>query len=326
MRKEVRIGILVIAAVIIFIWGYNYLANNDLFGKSTKYYAVYPEIKNLSKSNPVRINGVKIGVVQDVKFPLAPGDHRVLVTIGMEKEMPLPNGTIAKIESDLLGSNMINLKLGNQPGNLEVGDTLNTEVATSIQEEVSLQMMPVKRKAENLMLQLDSVLEVVKYVFNEENRKNITESFASIKNTIDNLENTTSNLDNMVQKEQTRLNNIIGNVESITANLKNNKENINRTFDNLAVVSDTLAKAQIGKTFKELSKTADDLNRITQKIEDGEGTLGKLLENDTLYYQLESSAGNLDKLVHDIQLNPQRYIHFSIFGKDPNKTQHKDTE
>ncbi|MGM0612052.1 MAG: MlaD family protein [Bacteroidota bacterium] len=326
MRKEVRIGILVIAAIIIFIWGYNYLANNDIFGKETKYYAVYSEIKNLSKSNPVRINGVKVGVVQDVKFPMAPGDHRVLVTIGMEKDMPIPKGTIAKIESDLLGSNMVNMKLGSDSGYIEVGDTLNSEVATSIQEEVSLQMMPVKRKAENLMLQLDSVLEVVKYVFNEDNRKNIAQSFARIKNTIDNLESTTSNLDDMVQEEQSRLNKIIGNVESITGTLKNNEENINTAFENLATVSDTLANARIGKTFKELSQTADDLNQVTQRIEEGEGTLGKLLENDTLYYQLESSAENLDKLVKDIQLNPQRYIHFSIFGKDPNKTKHKDTE
>lgn len=326
MRKEIRIGILVIAAIIVFIWGYNYLENNDLFGKDTKYYAVYPDIKKLSKSNPVRINGVKVGVVQEVKFPLAPGDHRVLVTIGMEKELPIPKGTIAKIESDLMGSNMINLKLGSDSGYIDVGDTLNAEVATSIQEEVSLQMMPVKRKAESLMLQLDSVLEVVKYVFNEDNRRNIAQSFVSIKKTIDNLESTTSNLDDMVQEEQNRLNKIVGNVESITTNLKNNEENINKTFDNMANVSDTLTKARIGETFKKLSKTADDLNRVTGKIEKGEGTLGKLLENDTLYYQLESSAENLDKLVEDIQLNPQRYIHFSIFGKDPNKTKNKDTE
>lgn len=326
MKREIRIGILVIAALIIFIWGYNFLANNDLFGKKTKYYAVYPKIKNLSQSNPVRINGVKVGVVQNVKFPMAPGDNRVLVTIGMEKDVPIPKGTIAKIESDLLGSNMINMELGDKSGFVEVGDTLNSAVSTTIQEEVSLQMKPVKKKAENLMLELDTVLEVVKYVFNEDNRENITQSFANIKKTIDNLESTTSNLDDMVQEEQNRLDNIIQNIDSITTNLDNNQENLNRTFDNLANLSDTLAKARVGKTFKQLSKTVDNLNKVTRKIEKGEGTLGQLVENDTLYQQLESSAGNLDQLVEDIERNPQRYIHFSIFGKDPDKTRNKDTE
>lgn len=326
MRKEIRIGILVIAALIVFFSGYNYLLNNDIFGSKTEYYAIYPEVKNLSESNPVRINGVKVGVVKDIKFPLARGDNRVLVVISMEKDIPIPQNSVAKIESDLLGSNMINLILSENENYIDVGDTLNASLATTIQEEVSLQMAPVKRKAENLMLQLDSVLEVVKYVFNEDARTNIAQSLASIRKTIKNLERTTSNLDVMVERENNRLDIIVGNIKSITTNLNNNEENVNNTLDNISKISDTLARARIGRTFHELNETVSDLNKITADIERGNGTLGKLVNNDTLYYKLNSSAENLNKLVEDIKLNPQRYLHFSVFGKDPNKTKHPETE
>lgn len=328
MRKEIRIGILAIAALIVFFSGYNYLMNNDIFGSKLEYCAVYQDVKNLSESNPVRINGVKVGVVKDIKFPLAPGDNRVLVVLRLEKDIPIPEKSVAKIESDLLGSNMINLLLSKNDNYIEVGDTLNSAVASTIQEEVSLQMAPVKRKAENLMLQLDSVLEVVKYVFDEDARTNIAQSLSSIKKTIKNLEKTTSNLDIMVEREKTRLDVIIGNIESITTNLKNNEDNINNTLDNLSQISDTLALARIGSTFQELNQTVADLNKITGEINEGDGTLGKLVNNDTLYNKLNSSAENLDNLVEDIKLNPQRYLHFSVFGKksDKKKSEYPETE
>lgn len=326
MKKEIRIGLLVVAALVLFFWGFNFLRNNNIFSDETIYYAVYPEIKNLSTSNPVRINGVKVGVVQDIKFPMSEKDYRVLVAIAMEKDIPIPVNSLARIESDLLGSNMINLHLGDDSTMLDVKDTIGAEVATTIQEEVSLQMLPVKRKAENLMLQLDSVLEVVKYVFNEETRKDISQSFTSIKQTIENLKRTTSTLDVVVRREESRLDVIIGNIESISDNLKDNNENIARTFENIASISDTVAKARIGETMLRLNKTLGELETITAGVQNGDGSLGKLINDDTLYYNLETTADNLDALVKDIRLNPQRYLHFSVFGKDPNKTKHKDSK
>lgn len=326
MKKEIRIGILVIVALGFFFWGLNYLRNNNIFSDETIYYAIYPEIKNLSKSNPVRINGVKVGVVQDIKFPMSENDYRVLVAIAMEKDIPIPVNSMAKIESDLLGSNMINLRLGDDSMILDIRDTIGAEVASTIQEEVSLQMLPVKRKAENLMLQLDSVLEVVKYIFNEETRNDITQSLSSIKATISNLEKTSTTMDVVVKREESRLDAIIGNIQSISGNLKDNNENITRTFENIASISDTVAKARIGETMLRLNKTLDELETITAGIQNGDGSLGKLVNDDTLYYNLEATADNLDALVNDIRLNPQRYLHFSVFGKDPNKTKHKDSK
>lgn len=315
MKKELSIGLLVVISLLVFIFGYNYLENNDVFGRDHEYYAVYRDVKKLSESNPVQMNGVKVGVVKEIQFPLAPGDHRVLVVINLEKDIPLPKNSIAKIESDLLGSNMINIITGDALENAKIGDTLQSAVATTIQEEVGLQMAPVKRKAENLMLQLDSVLEVVKYVFNEEARQNISQSLSNIKYTIDNLEQTTSTLDVMVERENTRLDVIIGNIESITTNLDRNEENISRTLNNLGNISDTLVKAKIGETFSKLDKTVEDLQQVTYNIQQGNGSLGKLVNNDSLYYNLNSSAENLDKLVKDIEENPQRYLHFSVFGR-----------
>ncbi len=326
MRKEIRIALLVIAALAIFIWGYTYLANSKLFGEERDFYAIYADVKNLSSSNPVKSNGVRVGVIKEIVFPVAPGDYRVLVRFTMNNDMEIPQNSVAKIESDLLGSNMINLRLGDSKKNMKVGDTLRSEVATTIQEEVNLQMQPVKRKAENLMLELDSVLEVIRYVFNEETRHDISASFSSIKRTIDNLESTTGNVDSMVLREGSRLNDIIANITSISRNLRDNNENVTRTFENLAQITDTIAQARIGATMSELSKTLKDVQDVTQRIEEGEGTMGQLINNDSLYNELESSAKSLDNLVKDIRMNPQRYLHFSVFGKNPNKTRHPESK
>lgn len=325
MKKEIRIALLIIAALAIFIWGYTYLENTNLFGEDRDFYAIYPEVKNLSTSNPVKSSGVRVGVVKEIIFPVAPDDYRVLVRLTMDNDMEIPENSVARIESDLLGSNMINLRLGDSEKNLKIGDTLSSEVATTIQEEVNLQMLPVKRKAENLMLELDSVLEVIRYVFNEETREDISASFASIKRTIDNLESTTGNVDSMVKQEGNRLNSIIANITSISRNLRDNNENVTRTFENLARITDTIAQARIGATMAELSTTLKDLQRVTERIENGEGTMGQLINNDSLYNELQSSAKSLDNLVEDIRMNPQRYLHFSVFGKNPNKTRHPDS-
>ncbi len=319
MRKEISIGILVLAAFILLFWGYHYLNNIKIFGKDVEYFAVYDGIQNMKEGDPVRVNGVQVGFVRRITFPLAPGDNRVLISFVMENNIPIPVNTQARIEGDLLGSNMINLRLSDHDQHYAIGDTLPTAVATSIQEEVSLQMMPVKRKAEDLMLQLDSVLAVIQYIFNPETRENIAQSFANIKNTIDNLENTTGELDDLIIREQGRFNAILTNVQSITGNLKDNNQQITQTFQNLQSISDTLAQARVGETMAQIHNTLHDLQEVTGRIQRGDGTLGKLLENDTLYYQLENSANNLDLLVEDIRINPQRYLHFSVFGRKTDK-------
>jgi phospholipid/cholesterol/gamma-HCH transport system substrate-binding protein len=128
----------------------------------------------------------------------------------------------------------------------------------------------------------------------------------------------------MVEGQKNRLAAIIANAESITTNLKNNNANLTRIITNTALISDTLAQADVGQVMRQLQQSMARLDDITQRVDRGEGTLGQLLNNDTVYNELENSSRELKELLQDIKLNPGRYVHFSVFGRNPNKKPYQD--
>lgn len=202
------------------------------------------------------------------------------------------------------------------------GDTLTSDIQPSITEEVSYQMLPIKRKAESVMASLDSVLSVIQYVFNEDTRENLAHSFESIKFTIQNLEHTTYNIDTLVTTQRNRLAVIFDNIESISTNIKNNNAKLANIISNFSTLSDSLSKAKIVSTINSANKAMLNFSEVTEKINSGEGSLGLLINNDSLYNQLAKSSKDLDLLLEDLRLNPQRYVHVSVFGKSPKKNQY----
>ncbi len=141
-----------------------------------------------------------------------------------------------------------------------------------------------------------------------------------------NLEGITHSVDTMVEGQKNRLAAIVANVESISTNIKNNNANLTRIISNTALISDTLARAEIGATMRQLNNSVARLDVLTRKVEEGEGTLGQLLKNDTMYNELENSSRELKELLQDIKLNPGRYVHFSVFGRNPNKKPYSGPE
>jgi phospholipid/cholesterol/gamma-HCH transport system substrate-binding protein len=169
------------------------------------------------------------------------------------------------------------------------------------------------------MLSLDTVLTVIRSVFNEETRLNLTLAMENIRRSIETLRNTTYNIDTLVSSQKNRLTLIFANVESITTNFKNNNETLNKIISNIGTLSDTLAKVQVSNTINNADKAIADFSKIIEKINHGDGTLSLLLNDKQLYRQLQNSSVELKELVRDIKLNPDRYLHFSIFGKSGKK-------
>ncbi|MBU1718170.1 MAG: MCE family protein [Bacteroidetes bacterium] len=226
IRREIRIGFVVIVAIALFIWGANYLKGTDLFKNKRLFYAQYGRIEGLVPSNPVVINGLKVGQVSEVYFhPKIPG--RIMVKLSIDNEIVIPYNSIARIySSDLMGSKAIEIQLGNSEIPAVEGDTLISMIQTSLQEEVSIQMLPLKKKIEDLVGSIDSVVAVIQVIFNDETRENLVRSFESIRNTIASIEHTSYNLDTLMASQRSRLTAIFAHVESITLNLKNNNEEI----------------------------------------------------------------------------------------------------
>ncbi len=313
LSREFKIGFLFVLATAGLIWGFSFLKNKNIFYKERLVVAVYKHVNGLKPSNPIYINGVKVGQVGKVFFdPKMTGD--IIVQLVFTDDFPIPANSTARIFSeDLMGSKAIEILLGSSPRFVESGDTLHTEIETSLKDAVNQQILPLKLKAEDLLSSLDTMVTAIKGVFNKDIREDLTASIKSIRATMSNLENTTHNLDTLVYTESGRLASILYNIDMITRNLNNNSDEISRILGNLANLSDTLAQANISGILTNLDKTVGDFSLVMSRIEKGEGTLGMLIQDNELYNQLEKSATELNLLLEDIRLNPKRYVRVSVF-------------
>ncbi|HRY98268.1 MAG TPA: MlaD family protein [Bacteroidales bacterium] len=316
-RKEIWIALVAVAALALFIWGVNYLKGTDMFTRQRSFYAVYPRIDGLLSSSPVTINGMKIGQVGEVRF-MEDGSARILVEMLISNPIPIPANSVAVIaSSDILGSKEVIIRLGDTTALASSGDTLIPELQSSLQEEVNKQVAPLKRKAEDLMSSIDSMVTIISMVLNEDMRASLEGSLGNIQQTIANLKHTTYNIDTLVSSQRNRMAGIITNVESISNNLRANNQTITTILGNMGRISDSLARADIAGTFVRANTVLAEVQLITQKIGQGEGSLGLLLEDERLYERLDRSARDLDLLLQDVRLNPHRYLHFSVLGRNP---------
>lgn len=313
---EIKTGLIAIVAIALFIWGYNYLKGNNILSKQREFYAVYEKIEGLNTSNPVMINGVKVGTVQDIYFH-PDNSGRVVVHMILENtEFHIPTNTVAMITSaDLLGSKSIDLVLGDTTTLAASGDTLDAVIKASFTDEINKTVEPIKARTISLLQEIDSVLVMIRGVFNQETQDNLTQSIENLRKTIVNLESTTADIDTLVSTETTRISQILANIQSISKNLKDNDENITNILNNLSAVSDTLKRAEIASTIANANKVIAETSVIMEKINKGEGTMGMLVNNDSLYHSLNEATQELDRLFEDMRENPGEYVHFSIFGR-----------
>jgi len=319
LTREIKIGVIFIAILAVCYWGVNFLKGNDIFTSTRKIYAIYPKVNGLMRSNPVTINGLNVGKISKISFTNDTSRY-LIVEMSITHNVPIPKNSIAQIySSDLLGSKAVEILLGKSSVYLKNGDTLHAETKGSIEDEVSRQVLPLKAKAENLMGSFDTLISVLNEVMNEQTRDNLIKSFASVKNTIQNLELTTSSLDTLINNQKGRMSEIIINVESITHNIKNNNQQITSAIHNVSALTDTLAAANLSKTILTTQRALQNFEQITDKINKGKGSLGLLINNDSLYHQLEGSSRNLKLLLQDIKAHPSKYINVSVFGKKENK-------
>lgn len=320
LSREFKIGVTFIVTIAAFYWGVNFLKGVDIFSSARKIYAVYPKVSGLMRSNPITINGLNVGKVSKISF-INDTSRFLIVEMSITHNVPISKNSVAQIySSDLLGSKAVEILLGNSKELVKDGDTLRSGAKASLEDEVSRQVLPLKMKAEALMGSFDTLLTVFNQVMNEQTRDNLIKSFASIRNTIKHLEVTTSTIDTIVTNQKGRMSEIIVNIESITRNIKNNNQQITSAINNVSKMTDTLAAANLSKTLSTTQRALQNFEQITDKINKGKGSLGMLVNNDSLYNQLEGSSRNLNLLLQDLKAHPSKYVRVSVFGrKDKSK-------
>ncbi len=327
LSKEARTGIIVLTAIGLFIYGFNFLKGNDLFNRQTIVYAEYKNIGGLVESNPVTYNGFKVGLVKKIQLKKDDTSGKIIVAILIDKDVAITKTSIAKIASSgLLGSMEVQLTIRAGTELAQNGDTIVSAVEDNLQQKVDKQIAPLKAKAEALIGSIDSVMIVIQTVMNKDARDNLAKSFTSIKHSLETFEKTSLRLDTLVASQQYRITNIFAKIESIATNLANNNDKLTKIMTNFASISDSLAKANLTSTINNANLALADAAAIMDKIKKGEGSMGMLINNDSLYRKLDASAAGLDLLMEDLRLNPERYLHFSVFSKkDRNKPNPKKT-
>ena len=292
--REVKVGIMAIIAVFVLYFGLNFLKGIDIFSPVSYYYARYENIGGLVPSSPVFVKGFKVGQVEQIKYDFSKKESFV-VKISVSKNIKLPKGTKIELYDDgLMGGKAIQLMFEPILASQEMhqpGDTIESKVGIGLMAQLSGDLVP---KIESISTQADSLIRSVR-VFVE--NKNLNKSIESIQQTTANLAVSSSQLKKMMNNDVPR---ILGDVSVITSDFKQ--------------VSGNLKKIDYVGTFASINHTISNLSLITDKINNSEGTLGMLVNNKDLYINLSNTAASSDKLLIDLQKNPKRYVHFSLFG------------
>lgn len=313
ISRELKIGAFGIVTLTLFIIGVNFIKGKDIFKRNRTFYAIYDATAGIQDAAPVSVNGLNVGKVTDMRF-VSENSAKILLELTISNPVFIPKNSEARIFSlDLLGTKNIEILLGNSTIEAQDGDTLIGGSQISLSDQVNQQVAPIKQKAETLLSSLDTMVTVLHAVFNSETRNNLNASFQSIRITLGNLANTTYNLDTLVSGQKKKLGQIIFNVESITENFRRNEANISNILSNFSKISDTLARANLAGTLTNVNSVLSHLDAITTKIDNGQGSIGLLLNDNKLYDNLNKSAAQLNALIVDMKLNPYRYVNFSVF-------------
>lgn len=314
LSKEFKVGLLAVVSITILYFGFNFLKGIDLFKRTTVYYALYENIDGLTMSNPVVINGLGVGRVSGIDILQEKG-NLVAVEMGIDSKININHGTIARlVNTDFLGSKAIELILSD--GNnqyYEDGDTLKSDIDAGITEFLKQSAGPVADNIGTTISRINAILE--SFQGNSE----------KINNTLASIEGIAASLDQRLPILQDKFIFLLDSLNKNSQDLSLLLTSLQPVIANAAQITDSLKTLELSKTLDKTQLMLDNLNTNLVSLKEGNGTMGKLLHDDSLYVYLSHTARDLDRLLIDLEANPGRYVQFSMFGKK-DKTEKKEKE
>lgn len=314
ISREFKVGLVSIVAIVLLYWGLNFLKGQDVFEQKKVFYAVYERVEGLTPAKSILLNGYKIGTVDKVYFH-PDGSGNLIVAMNITSDFEIPKNSVATIQStDLLGDKAINMILEKSTEYAQSGDTLKSQIELSLTEEVNKQVAPLKNKVEKLFGSMDTVLFLLTGFLDDDSKDGFEATLKSLKRSFLHLENTLSSLDKTVTTSQSDMIGTFASLNKITTNLEENSEELSGIFSNLNAISDSLSRVRFAETFESLNLALQSAESVLTKIDTGDGTMSKLINDPELYNNLERASQQLDLLLLDIKHNPKRYIKLSPFG------------
>ena len=299
--RELKAVLLIIGGIFLFLMGYNFLNGTSLFKKENSLFVLYDNVEGLQVGTKVTVNGLSVGKVAKIDF--LPNNTKILVSFTVRNDVIFSKNSVAELyEAGLIGGKSIAIHpVYDNFTKFKSGDTLKSSVKPGLTDVVNQQIAPLQQKLEKVLNNADSLFSGVNKVLNSEGKNNLSV-------TLENLSSAVKNTNELVSR-----------FNSIT---KYQNKNINTTFENISMISeslnkisDSLSKSNLKKTIYNIEKLSSNFNQILTEIQDGKGTISKLIYQDSLYQNLKNSSEAVEILIKDLKSNPKRYVHFSLFGK-----------
>ena len=304
ISREFKIGFVAFLAVALAIWGINYLKGINIFKSTQQYYAVYGNVKGLVENAVVYLNGYKVGNVNQIEFDK---NHvnRIVVGISLDSKIPLRRNTtlLLKSGSIISGTKDIDIIPGNGEGFHESGDTLTGGVDMDITSYIE----PLVNRVESVMGTIDTLMLSLNDLLDPKTRNHLQGLVANMNAATGSLKSSLHPSGSLGQS--------LTNLSELTGNLKKSNEDISKLLANFAAISDTLKQAELKSLITQASETFARTTELFTMINNGQGTAGQLIVNDSVYNNLNSALSSLDSLLIDLREHPKRYVHLSVFGR-----------
>lgn len=292
--------------LVMTIFSFNYLKGINLLEKSRHFVVVYDNVEGLVASNPVTINGFKIGNVQKISLS-DDGTNKLEIKLMVDNEVEFSKSSKAELyETGLIGGKAIAIIPNYEDSSIaESGDYLQGTIKPGLTELVNQKLTPLQEKLESAILNADNVMLNINELLSDDTKTSLQQSILNFKNISESLYETTNNVNSIILKNSNAIENSLNNIES-------SSKNINE-------ITQSVSDANISDLILKLNSTVTNFNLALSKINNGKGSISKLLENDAIFNNLEKATSELEALINDIKANPNRYVHFSIFGKNTSK-------
>ncbi|MGC6480333.1 MAG: MlaD family protein [Flavobacteriaceae bacterium] len=298
--REVKTALLVLAGILFFIIGFNYLKGSSVFERQLTLYTIYPEVEGLVPGAKVTLNGLTIGRVTALDFQ--PGTTDIYVQLQIREGLNLSSNSKAILyETGIIGGMAIKIEPVFDDQALQSNDTLSGTLQPGFTELVNRQIAPLQEKIEHMLSSADSVFSGVSNVLNNDTQNNLKNTLTDLSATLQNLNEASSVL--------------VGVLNENRSDFQGSMKNLNHTSENIAALTDSLAQADLKGTIDSFQQAASSMQQILAGVEQGSGTLGQLVNNDSLYREMEQATKAMEALLTDLKAHPKRYVHFSIFGR-----------
>ena len=301
---EIKIAIFALVGLFLLVWGINFLRGIDIFKKQYSYYVIFENTSGLMPAHLVTINGMNVGNVDDIKL-MPELSNRVLVTINVNKGVHIPLNSVIRIATpNLLSSPQIEILFSDEQKYIQKGDTVWGTIAPG--------MLDGLNGLGDVVSNVDTIMIAAKNLMT-------SDAMDSLKSAIADFHSITQNIDNILKDNAPNINVAVSDLQSFASMLKQNNDKITNIIGKISTVSDNLAEAEIKQAIDSLSMVVGRVHAFVDNMNDGKGTLGQLVVNDSLYISLNNSLISLDRLLEDLKANPKKYINVTVFGRREKK-------